>query len=237
MVRAAAQQALPAAGGVVDSLNWAGYVVTPPGGGVTQVTSVFTVPSAGLLPPGFAATWTGIGGYTTPDLIQAGVAEGSLPSLPLLGPQYYAWFEMLPNAEVPISGCTGDPTCSVSPGDKIGVVIKQLGPTSWIIAMANDGHWTWNKQVTYDSSGSSAEWILEAPQVAGLQTLVAPVSVASFGPKSSYVAGGVTHTLAQGNPTTIVQSPGFFDEAVPSAVAANGQSFDVCTYTFSCAAP
>jgi hypothetical protein len=238
MVRAAgAGQALPVRAGTVESLNWAGYVVTPPGGGVTEVTSVFTVPSAGLLPPGFAATWTGIGGYTTPDLIQAGVGEGSLPSLPILGPQYYAWYELLPNSETPITNCKGDPSCAVSPGDRIGIVIHKLSGNSWVIAMADDGHWTWHTQVTYASSGSSAEWILEAPQVMGLQSLVAPVSTVSFGPRSSYVAGGVEHSLADGHPTTIDQTAGALPEATPSAIAPGGQSFDVCTYATSCPAP
>ena len=54
-------QMLPLHGGTTSSLNWSGYAVTP-GSGVTAVDSTFTVPSAGLDPPGFAATWTGIGG-------------------------------------------------------------------------------------------------------------------------------------------------------------------------------
>lgn len=235
--RASSQQALPVHGGTVDSLNWAGYVVDPPGGGVSEVTSTFTVPSSGLLPPGFAATWAGIGGYTTDDLIQAGVAEGSLPSLPLIGPQYYAWYELLPDAEVPLTGCTGDPDCAVSPGDHMGVVLEKTGTDRWIIAMADDGHWTWHTQVSYDSSGSSAEWILEAPQVESLQSLMAPVGTASFGAKSSYVDDGVTRTLAQGDPTTIDESAGGFAEATPSTIAADGQSFDVCTYSSTCTVP
>ena len=76
---------LPRHGGTADSLNWSGYAVTP-GGGVTAVNSTFTVPSAGLVPPGFAATWTGIGGYNTSDLIQAGTAEQSAPDNPVRRP-------------------------------------------------------------------------------------------------------------------------------------------------------
>jgi hypothetical protein len=60
---------LPRHGGTADSLNWSGYAVTPSAGAVTAVSSKFTVPSAGLVPPGFAATWTGIGAYNTSDLI------------------------------------------------------------------------------------------------------------------------------------------------------------------------
>src|SRR3954466_6807080 len=61
-------QKLPLHGGTTSSLNWSGYAVTP-GGGVTGVDGTFTVPAAGLDPPGFAATWAGIGGYNTSDLI------------------------------------------------------------------------------------------------------------------------------------------------------------------------
>src|SRR5580704_15028254 len=84
---------LPVHGGTVDSLNWSGYAVTS--GGITAVSSTFVVPSAGLVPPGFAATWTGIGGYNSTDLIQAGTAEQSASDNPVLGPQYYAWYELL----------------------------------------------------------------------------------------------------------------------------------------------
>ena len=105
---------LPRAGGTVDSLNWSGYAVTPPGRDVTGVSSSFVVPAAGLVPPGFAGTWTGIGGFGTTDLIQAGTSEQSLPSLPVIGPQYYAWYELLPQSETPLTGCRGDPTCAVT---------------------------------------------------------------------------------------------------------------------------
>ena len=103
---------LPLHGGTTDSLDWSGYAVTPSGGGVTAVALTFTVPSAGLVPPGFAATWTGIGGYDTSDLIQAGTAEQSAPDNPLVGSQYYAWYELLPAGETQLTGCTGDANCT-----------------------------------------------------------------------------------------------------------------------------
>src|SRR5438552_3018688 len=103
-------QKLPLHGGTTSSLNWSGYAVTP-GSGVTAVKGTFIVPSAGLDPPGFAATWAGIGGYNTSDLIQAGVEEDSLPNNPVLGHQYQAWYELLPASETPISNCTGNSSC------------------------------------------------------------------------------------------------------------------------------
>ena len=227
---------LPAHGGTADSLNWSGYAVTPTSDGITAVSSTFVVPSAGLVPPGFAATWTGIGGFNTSDLIQAGASEDSLPSNDVFGPQYYAWYELLPASETQISGCTGDPNCTVTPGDTISVTISQMSGSTWNVAMTDAGHWSWSQKVSYSSSGSSAEWILEAPTVEA-QTLLANVGTANFGPTSTYTQGGTTHTIAHGDPTQIDLSPGLINEATPSALASDGQSFNDCAYAQSCAAP
>jgi hypothetical protein len=231
---------LPLHGGTVDSLNWSGYAVTPSADNITAVNSTFVVPSAGLVPPGFAATWTGIGGYSTSDLIQAGAAEQSAPSDPLLGPQYYAWYELLPNSETPLTGCSGDPNCTVTPGDQISVSISNVSGDTWSIQLTDAGKWSWSKDVSYSSSKSSAEWILEAPTLVVAQTLLANVGTVHFGPTSTYTAGGTTYTIAQGNPTQIDLSPspvGGLDEATPSALASDGQSFNDCAYAQSCPTP
>lgn len=228
---------LPLDGGTVDSLNWAGYAVTP-GSGVTAVASTFTVPTTGALPPGFSATWAGIGGYNTSDLIQAGVGEQSVPSDPVFGPQYYAWYEILPAAETPISGCSGDPTCAVNPGDSVTVDIHNVSGDTWSVNLTDTGHWTYSHNMTYTSSESSAEWIQEAPTLAAVQTIPAPVGTVHFGPTSTYTAAGVTQTIAAGNPTLIDESPvGVVNEATTSPLASNGQSFNVCVYAQTCAAP
>jgi hypothetical protein len=228
---------LPRHGGTADSLNWAGYAVTP-GSGVTAVDSTFTVPSAGSVPPGFSATWAGIGGYTTSDLIQAGVSEQSLPSNSALGDQYDAWYEILPASETQITGCTGDPNCTVNPGDTITVDIHNVSGNTWSINLSDQGHWTYSDNVTYTSSESSAEWIQEAPTLVAVQTIPAPVGDVTFGPTSTYTMGGTTDTIAAGDPTVIEESPvGGVNEATTSALAADGQSFDVCVYAQSRSAP
>jgi hypothetical protein len=102
--------------------------------------------------------------------------------------------------------------------------------------MADSGRWSWSHRVTYSSSLSSAEWILEAPTLVA-QTLLAPVGTVRFGPTATYTAGGVTHTIAHGDPMRITLSPGLINEATPSALAPNGQSFNDCAYAQSCAAP
>ena len=232
---------LPVHGGTVTSLNWSGYAVTPASANITAVDSTFTVPSASLAPPGFAATWTGIGGYSTSDLIQAGVSEDTAPSNPVLGDQYYAWYELLPADETQISGCTGDANCTVTPGDRVTVDIHNVSGDTWNISITDSGKWSWSQDVTYASSESSAEWILEAPTLVAAQTPLANVGTVAFGPTSTYTAGGTTYTIAQGDPTMIDLSPlpvgGVVDEATPSALAPDGQSFNDCSYAETCAAP
>jgi hypothetical protein len=230
-------QALPLHGGTVDSVNWAGYAVTP-GSGVTGVDSTFTVPSAGALPPGFSATWAGIGGYSSSDLIQAGVSEQSFPSNPLLGDQYAAWYEVLPTAETPISGCSGEPDCTVNPGDVVTVDIQNVSGDTWSVSLVDQGHWTYDTTLTYDSSESSAEWIQEAPTLVAVQTLPAAVGDVSFGPTSTYTVGGTAQAIVDGDPTLIDESPvGIVNEATTSGLASNGQSFDVCVYAQTCTTP
>lgn len=237
LIKTSAHERLPMHGGTATSLNWAGYAVTPAGGGITAVTSTFTVPTAGLIPPGFAATWAGIGGYNTSDLIQAGVSENSLPDNPISGAQYGAWYEILPAAETPISGCTGNTACTVKPGDNVSVAISESAPGQWLISIKDPSEgWTWSKTIAYASSHSSAEWIHEAPTLIA-QTLLANTGTTHFGPTSTYTANGVTQTIGQGNPTLINLSPGLINEATTSPLDSDGQSFNVCAYAQTCAAP
>ena len=237
MVKAKTHSLLPLLGGSragsINSLNWSGYVDTS-ASPVTAVNSTFVVPTAGLIPPGFAATWAGIGGFHSPDLIQAGVGEQSLPDNPVLGPQYFAWYELLPAGETQLTNCNGDPNCTVSPGDTVTVNISQASGSTWNIAMSDAGKWSYLNTVTYSSSRNSAEWILEAPTLLVLQTLMAPVGTVHFGPTSSFTDGTGTHSVAQGNPTEVILSPGLINEATPSPIAPDGQSFNVCAYAQTC---
>ena len=242
LIRSNSHEALPLKGGSVQSSNWSGYAVTPSADNVTAVTSTFTVPTAGLVLPGFSANWAGIGGYSSTDLIQAGVAEDSVPSNPLLGDQYYAWYELLPGDSVQLTDCSGDASCAVSAGDAVSVHIFQTANDVWTIDVSDGGHWSWtDTDVAYTSTHSSAEWILEAPEVDGLPTLIAGDGTALFGPTSTYnVGSGAAQTIASGDPTQIdLSTPEIstINLATPSALASDGQSFDVCVYATSCATP
>ncbi len=220
---------LPTRNATVSSLNWSGYA-TAPGSGVTGVQSSFTVPSVNAVPPGFGANWAGIGGYSSSDLIQAGTSEDEVQG-------YYAWYEILPAAETPISNCTGDSACTVKPGDAVTVDIHSVGTNLWSVSLTDAGHWSWQHNVSYASSGSSAEWIFEAPTV-GAQTIPANTGTNYFGPTSTFTDAAGSHTIAQGNPVKINMGPGIgLNEATTSGLASNGESFNVCVYQQSCPTP
>lgn len=221
-------QVLPRQNADTTSLNWSGYA-TVPDHGITGVASTFTVPSVSPVPPGFSANWAGIGGYDSQDLIQAGTSQDELEG-------NYAWYEILPASETPISGCTGDPACTVNAGDNVTVDIHLVGTNLWSVSLTDAGHWSWQQNVPYTSTESSAEWIFEAPTV-GVQTIPANTGVNHFGPTSTFTDGSGTHTIAQGNPVSIAMGPGIVNEATPSALASDGQSFNVCAYAQTCAAP
>lgn len=225
----AVKGALPTKNATTSSLNWSGYA-TAPGSGITGVASTFTVPTAGLVPPGFAANWAGIGGYSSSDLIQAGTSED-----PIEG--YYAWYEILPASETQLTNCTGDSACTVNPGDVVTVNIHNVGTNLWSVSVSDAGHWSWQQNISYTSTESSAEWIFEAPTV-GVQTIPDNTGTNYFGPTSTFTDGSGTHTIAQGNPVTIDMGAGIgVNEATPSGLASNGQSFNVCAYQQSCPTP
>ena len=135
------------------STNWSGYAAT--GGTYTSVTGTWTVPTVATTTSGADATWVGIGGINSSDLIQAGteatVSGGEVA--------YNAWIEMLPASSRPVS-------VSVNPGDSVTVSITQQGSLDWLIEIKNNttgGRYA--TTVQYRSSRASAEWVQEAPSV------------------------------------------------------------------------
>jgi hypothetical protein len=226
LIPSSPREILPLEGHTVHSTNWSGYAVTSKRHLITAVSGSFVVPKVAATGRSrFAATWTGIGGYRTDDLIQAGTAEDS-KSGGLYGKQYFAWYELLPRSERQLHNCSGDRQCRIRPGDRISVAIHQVGSGSWMISMINAGHWQWSKRVGYGSSRSSAEWILEAPSVSSAQTSLAPVGTVHFGPTSRYTGAAGNSTIAGGHPVRIILT----GEAKPSALAPDGQSFNDCAY-------
>jgi hypothetical protein len=197
------------------STNWSGYAAT--GGTFTSVTGSWKVPTVASTTSGSDATWVGIGGLNTVDLIQAGTQAT------VSGGQvfYQAWFEMLPAASVPIS-------LSVGPGDSVTVTITQRNDLDWLIEVKNNSTGgRWSRTVQYRSSRSSAEWVQEAPSSnRGLLPLT------DFGKvtftDASAVRDGASRDLAELDAKAITMVNGLRQPlAVPSEVSADGDGFTV----------
>jgi hypothetical protein len=207
------------------SENWSGYTTTR--GRFTSVRGAWDVPhiDAGKGLPATGATWVGIGGVRTDDLIQAGTEET------VLGPShvaYSAWIELLPrnSEQVPLV---------VHPGDHVVVAIEQEQPGSWRIAFANQTtSKTYERRVQYTSSLMSAEWIVEAPS--GRRGRVLPLD--AFGTisftEATAVRDGRTVNLAEAGARPVTMINGARQPlAIPSAVGEDGASFGVKRSTAS----
>jgi hypothetical protein len=167
------------------STNWAGYAVT--GKKFSSVSGSWTEPTVkASTSDAYSAVWVGLGGYesSSSSLEQVGTAADYVGGRV----QYYAWYELLPSAQVKLN-------IAVHPGDKIWARVSVSGTT---VAVALSDQTTGQSVVkTVHMSKpdtSSAEWIVEAPATAtfggNYQVLpLADFAMVAFS-KSTATAGG-----------------------------------------------
>jgi Peptidase A4 family len=201
------------------SQNWSGYTAT--GGTFTSVTGTWSVPQFSAdSPTGADATWVGIGGVDTRDLIQAGTQQ----TVARTGAtRYEAWVETLPQASHPVP-------LTVNPGDAVTVsVTQQQAPDQWQVSFKNEttGQ-TYQVTEHYTSSMSSAEWIEEAPSGGrGRQIALDNFGTVNFS-QASAVKDGKTVSLADAGARAITMvDRGGQQLAKPSSLGTDGASFSV----------
>jgi hypothetical protein len=206
--------------GTNSSQNWAGYAAT--GGSFTSVAGTWTVPQfTADSPTGADATWVGIGGVDSRDLIQAGTQQ----TVSRTGAtQYTAWVETLPQASHPVR-------LSVSPGDSVtvSVAVQPQTKDQWLVSFKNNttGQ-TFEVTEQYTSSLSSAEWIEEAPSSGrGRQIPLDNFGTVNFS-QATAVKDGKTVNLTDANAKAITMvGRGNVQLAKPSTLGADGASFSV----------
>ncbi|HEV2010905.1 MAG TPA: G1 family glutamic endopeptidase [Candidatus Limnocylindria bacterium] len=199
------------------SRNWSGYAATG-GTSYTSVSGTWVVPTPDAKVQGVDATWVGIGGANTTDLIQAGTeatvnGDGTVT--------YDAWTETLPQSTRTIS-------LAVNAGDTVSVTITEQSTGLWLVDMKNvtTGK-TFTTTIRYNSSRSSAEWIEEAPSIG---RGIAPLD--NFG-SVKFTAGGTVvdgkHlTLVGANAKAVTMADGAnLPLAIPSSIGSDGSSFSV----------
>jgi hypothetical protein len=204
-------------GHTVTSLNWSGYAITAATD--TGVTATWVVPTVTAPPTSaYSSTWVGIGGYNSQDLIQAGTEQDVLGNG---STRYYAWWEILPFPENPIS-------MAVHPGDTMQVTVRTVSggkSSSWEIFIKNKTTGaSFTKKLTYSSSFSSAEWIEEAPTVNGQIAPLADFGTVTFNNSQAGYNGHVV-SISGGPYTAIdIQDP-HGQKAAPGPLSNNGETF------------
>jgi hypothetical protein len=144
----------------VTSSNWAGYAALGSKGTVTKVTGTWVEPnvscSSGRTTD--VATWVGIDGYSTSDLVQTG-ASGDCSGTTL---SYYAWWEILPAPETTIS------SFNVHAGDKITASVAYSTSAGKFTMKITDGTQSFSKTRSVASTArNSAECVVERDSVGG----------------------------------------------------------------------
>jgi hypothetical protein len=202
------------------STNWSGYLAV--NGNFTEISSSWTAtsPTGNGSTMSADATWIGIGGVTTSDLIQIGTDNAVSASGQVSASAFY---ELLPNASIDIS------SINVSPGDQMTASLSEVSASLWDMTITDTTkNQTFTEQVSYSSSNSSAEWIEEDPSYSNGQLIpLDNFKTASF-TNATTVSSGSTLNLATANaqPITLVNSSGQ-PIATPSSIGSDGASFSV----------
>jgi hypothetical protein len=201
------------------SRNWSGYATTD--AAYTAISASWTIPQPALDGSyGASAAWVGIGGVTTPDLIQAGTEEVVSATGRI---RYQAWIETLPLPARKV-------TLTVNPGDSISVSLEEQDAQEWHVSFTNNttGE-TYDQLVSYSSSHSSAEWVQEAPSTG--RSAVLPLDhfgELDFSDASAVTSDGSTLTIADSGARaiTMIDDTGVA-LAVPTALGDDGASFSI----------
>jgi hypothetical protein len=187
-----------------SSSNWSGYAET---GTFTGVSSTWTVPAvAATSSASYSSAWIGVDGFNDSNLIQTGTEEDYYSG----SAHYDAWWEILPAAETEISPTT----YPVAPGDQMKASIYETTTTvksgrrgatehDWVVNLSDTTKgWSFTTTQAYSGAGTSAEWIMEAPEVNGkIATLAHYTTTPVNGNGDFDNAGILTTEVSSGTPT------------------------------------
>ena len=166
----------------VSASNWAGYAALGSSGTVTAVTGTWTEPTVSCASGKTTdvATWVGIDGYSTTDLVQTG-ASGDCSGHTV---SYYAWWEVLPAPETTISSFT------VHAGDTITASVTYSSATGKFTMKIVDGTQSFSKVKSVSgTSRNSAECIVERDTVGGTLNRLSKFGTDSYSSCTATISG------------------------------------------------
>jgi hypothetical protein len=184
--------------GTDTSKNWSGEVVflppsAPAGAKFLLVAGEWTVPSPAPAADDFqlyyCASWIGIDGDNSGDVLQVGVeceAQKALQEPGEVRRTIYPWWEWFPENEIQITNLAVSAGDLLRPGgDLLSCQISVTSSTSAIIILANI---TTQQTAAFDVTapagttlvGNCAEWIVERPEVGGSLSQLAGYGSVAF---------------------------------------------------------
>jgi hypothetical protein len=215
-------------GSKTSSSNWAGYAVES-GSKFTEVSGSWIEPTVvGSCPTSarYASMWVGIDGFTSQTVEQLGTDADCVAG----SAEYFAWYEMYPAASVNIG------TLTIHAGDHISASVTVSGST-FTLKISDT---TTGKTFSIHKNGSgvaqsSAEWIVEAPEICTptcrlthlndfgkVQFSGAEAATGgTLSPVSSFTSGGGPFQIRMTN------GAGTKTRALTGALGATGESFTV----------
>jgi hypothetical protein len=152
-----------------------------------------------------------VDGFNNSNLIQTGTEEDFYNG----AAHYNAWWEILPAAETAPPG-----SYAVGAGDRMKASISETSTTSggggpggpgkkgagssqhvWAISISDTSRgWTFSTNQAYGGTGTSAEWVMEAPQVGGRIATLAHYTVSPPAGTGDFDNAGVLKGIPSGTP-------------------------------------
>ena len=168
---------LPEAG-TETSTNWSGGVVyAPQGQSFIKIQGDWVIPDVDAPTTNkwyYCASWIGIDGDgSSSDVCQAGVECEVYRTGNSISRNIYPWIEWFPGPEVQITNL------AINPGDMVTMLISSsANATTAHLAFSNrttgvSTSLNFNAPARTKLVGNCAEWIVEAPQVGGVQSAIA----------------------------------------------------------------
>lgn len=185
-----------------QSSNWSGYALSGQAGSYNDITGSWVVPVVQNHGSGsaYSSTWVGIDGFNNTDLIQTGTEQDYVDG----SAQYYAWWEIMPSAEVKITTANNGQPATVEPGDHMYAHVHNNGNGTWNLTIQDKtAGWTYTTTQNYSGPADSAEWIEEAPNVDGQTATLADYGKTFLTPDT---VNGVTPTFTADEAGVMVQN-------------------------------
>lgn len=209
--------------GAATSTNWAGYAAA--GTTFTSVTASWIEPAVqpGYSTAVYAAFWVGLDGavYGSNTVEQTGTAAESVNG----SVDYYAWYEMYPDAPVTIDAIT------ITPGDRMTGTVTSDGAGDFTLTLLDNttGASFTTSQSDGVSAPSSVEVIAEAPATSS-GAILTLADFGSVGFSACTFNGALLSTFPSNRLYQIDMLSGGVTVAATSALGGDGASFSVASY-------